>query len=106
MQKRPWELEKEFQEKFDLQFSHLQNLVHENRLKDFLLIVNQISISPKLVYSYLTETLKHLRRKGINTSEIKVDEIIEDLKNALSHEKPSLYDYAVAKYLQKKGDKK
>ncbi len=106
VKKRPWELEKEFQENYGLKFTHLQNLVHENRLADFIHIVNQNSINPKLVYSYLTETLKHLRRKGVNASEIHKDEILEDLKNALSKEKPSIYDYAVTKYLQKKGDKK
>jgi glutamyl-tRNA(Gln) amidotransferase subunit E len=104
VKKRPWELEKEFHDKYDLDFSHLQGLVHENRYEDFLQIVGQNSVSPKLVYSYLTETLKHLRRKGVNIDEIGVEEIIQDLKNALSKEKPSLYDYAVDKYIHKKGD--
>ncbi|TFG20677.1 MAG: Glu-tRNA(Gln) amidotransferase subunit GatE [Promethearchaeota archaeon] len=106
VKKRPWELEKEFQEKYGLEFEHLQNLVHENRLLEFIHIVNKNSISPKLVYSYLTETMKHLRRKGVDTSKIYLEEIMEDLKNAYSVEKPSIYDYAVAKYLQEKGDKK
>jgi glutamyl-tRNA(Gln) amidotransferase subunit E len=103
VKKRPWELEKEFQDKYGMGFSQLQNLVHENRFEDFLHIVSQNSVSPKLVYSYLTEILKHLRRKGVNTKEIDAEEITKDLKKALSEEKPSLYDYAVGKYLLKRG---
>ncbi|MHA1110532.1 MAG: Glu-tRNA(Gln) amidotransferase subunit GatE [Promethearchaeota archaeon] len=103
--KRPWEIEKEFQEKYDLSFTQLQNLVHEHRLDDFTEIIKQNTIKPKILYSYLTETLKHLRRKGVNTSDIDADEIKKDIQKELSNKTPSLFDYAVQKYLPRKEGK-
>ncbi len=104
--KRPWELEKEFQEKYGLSFTQLQNLVHEHRLDDFLYLIEQNSIKPKLLYSYLTETMKYLRRKGVNTSEIDAKEIKKGIQEELSKKTPSLFDYAVKHYLLNKEGKK
>ena len=103
--KRPWEIEKEFEEKYNLSFTQLQNLVHEHRLDDFLYIINQNSIKPKLLYFYLTETLKYIRRKGVNTSEIDAEEINKGIREELSKKSPSLFDYAVQHYLHSKEDK-
>ncbi|MBN2155039.1 MAG: Glu-tRNA(Gln) amidotransferase subunit GatE [Candidatus Lokiarchaeota archaeon] len=99
--KRPWELEKEFSEKYGLKFNQLQNLVHENRLDDFLILIKDYNIKPIIAYSYLTETLKHLRRKGVNTSDMGVEEIKIVIQQGLK-KKNNIYDFAAQKYLEPK----
>jgi len=98
--KRPWDLEQEFQQKYNLSFSHLQSLVHENRLEDFLILVNNYNQKPTIIYSFLVETLKSLRRKGVNTSHIGVKEIMEILQQAALN-KLSVYDLVQEKYHHK-----
>ena len=79
-----------------------KNLVHEHRLDDFMDIIKHNKIKPKLLFFYLTETLKYLHRKGVNTSEIGVEEIQKGIQEELSKKSPSLFDYAVQHYLHNK----
>lgn len=88
--KRPWEIEKEYNEKYGLTFEHLKQLIRHNRLEDFEKLVEN-DFNPKLVYKVLEETLKAIRREGIEIKNISLEDIEDTLKGA--HK--GLYDNSV-----------
>ncbi len=79
--KRPWEIEKEYNEKYGLTFEHVKQLIRHNRLDDFEKLVKN-GFNPKLVYKVLEETLKTIKRKGTEIKNISIEDIEEVLKGA------------------------
>ncbi len=79
--KRPWEIEKEYNEKYGLTFEHVKQLIRHNRHDDFEKLVEN-GFNPKLVYKVLEETLKAIQREGIEIENISIENIEEIIKGA------------------------
>jgi glutamyl-tRNA(Gln) amidotransferase subunit E len=94
--KRPWEIEKEFNEKYGLTFEHVKQLIRHNRLGDFEKLVEN-GFNPKLVYKVLEETLKAIQREGIEIINLSLEDIEDSLKGA--HQ--GLYDKSVVPIILK-----
>jgi len=85
--KRPWEIEKEFNEKYGLTFEQVKQLIRHNKLEDFEKLIEN-GFNPKLVYKVLEETLKAIQREGIEIKNLSLEDIEDSLKGA----QQGLYD--------------
>ena len=88
--KRPWEIEKEYNEKYGLTFEQLKQLIRHDRLEDFEKLVEN-GFNPKLVYKVLEETLKSIQREGIEIKNI----TIKDIKDTIKGAQQGLFDNSV-----------
>ncbi|MHA1410098.1 MAG: Glu-tRNA(Gln) amidotransferase subunit GatE [Candidatus Odinarchaeia archaeon] len=80
----PWELEKQYSEKYNLPEKVIRSLILEDKLDLFLKIVNELKIDPVLVSTTFIEVFKALRREGFDltvVSDGKIYQVFSAIKN-------------------------
>jgi len=82
VQSRPWELEKELEEKYNLDYNQVKLLIRHNNIELFVNFIEEHNLDPLRCYKFLEETILALKREGLDTNQLTEIKMLDLLKGA------------------------
>ncbi len=89
VQKRPWEWETEFKEKYDLDYLKVKAMIRHETITTVQDLIEKFKLNPKKCYCFIEEILLALRREGFDTSKLTIERTAEIIKGA----EDGVYDF-------------